>query len=150
MSLGMAACGSVLKNAKDRVEEHHTATSEIRTLVEGRVTTLTDLLAKLKNGQENLPLAPSIPHHLIETHLKNISALVKISADFAAVFTNMATNAEQVTEVLAQWLEGEGTQEVDVLEVFDDDGVESDDDEEADEDKDEEDEEDKEDKLEDD
>jgi hypothetical protein len=54
----------------------------------------------------------------METHLNNISTLVKVGADFAAVFSSLAADAEQVTEVLAQWLEGEGTQEIDVNDVF--------------------------------
>ena len=143
----MAACGSILKNAKDRVEEHCAATSEIGTLVEGCVATLTDLLAKLKDGEEQLPLSPNVPHHLIETHLRNISNLVKIGADFTAVFMSLAADAEQVTEVLAQWLQGEGTSEVDMFEVFDDEN-ESDDDDDEEEEEEEEDED--EDELEDD
>ena len=120
----MVACGSVLKNAKEWVEEHHATTSEIGTMVEGRVSTLTDLLQKLKDGQQNLAHpSPTIPHHLMETHLSNISTLVKVGADFAAVFSSLAADAEQVTEVLAQWLQGEGA-EIDVNDVFEPSDVE--------------------------
>lgn len=141
MSLGMSVCGSVLKNAKERVEEHRAATSEIGRMVEGRVSTLTDLIQQLKDGQQNLSHpSPTIPHHLMETHLNNISTLVKVGADFAAVFSSLAADAEQVTEVLAQWLEGEGTQEIDVNDVFEPSDVEQSGEEDEQEDEDEEDE----------
>jgi hypothetical protein len=75
----------------------------------------------------------------METHLHNILTLVKVGVDFAAVFSSLAANAEQVTKVLAEWLQGEGTQEIDMNDVFKEGNVEQTGEEDKQEDKDEED-----------
>ncbi|KAJ2932087.1 hypothetical protein H1R20_g5007, partial [Candolleomyces eurysporus] len=129
MALGMAACGSLLKDAKQKVQYH----SSIRTGVDETVAdgskTLAESIEKMIAGRDQLEqLSPGVPHHMLEDHIKNLNALVSLGAEFSQTFQAVADDAHRATVALGEWLQGSGKGEtagdVDMAEVEDDSGEE--------------------------
>ncbi|KAJ2935918.1 hypothetical protein H1R20_g1175, partial [Candolleomyces eurysporus] len=107
MTLGMAACGSLLKDAKQKVQYH----SSIRTGVDETVAdgskTLAESIEKIIAGRDQLEqISPGVPHHMLEDHIKNLNALVSLGVEFSQTFQALAKDAHRVTVALGEWLQG--------------------------------------------
>ena len=104
MALGMAACGSILKGAKEKVDQQREFGESA---LEGS-RTLADAIKQLRTGHMSLQrLGTDVPHRMLETHLKTLERLVNVGEEFTEAFTSLAADVNNATEALAQWLQGE-------------------------------------------
>ena len=104
MALGMAACGSILKGARQKVDEHR----ELSESALAGSRTLADAIEELRQGRTSLQrLGTDVPHRMLESQLKTLDKLVNIGQEFTEVFTNLAADVSKTTEALAQWLQGD-------------------------------------------
>ena len=109
MTLGMAACGSLLKNAKEKVQYH----SSIRTGFDETAAETSTMLARsiemITAGREQLErLRPGVPHRMLEDHIKSLNLLVELGVEFSQVFKTVAGDAHRATVALGEWLQGSG------------------------------------------
>ena len=115
MTLGMAACGSLLKNASSRIDHHRSETGAVSRQVEQGTTALSSSLERLRQGREQLELLKTpLPHTMLERHINNLNDLTKIGVEFAACFKQLTDDAHAVTEALAEWLGGQSAGDVDM------------------------------------
>ena len=104
MALGMAACGSILKGAKEKVDQQREFGESA---LEGS-RTLADAIKQLRTGHMSLQrLGTDVPHRMLETHLKTLERLVNVGEEFTEAFTSLAADVNNATEALAQWLQGD-------------------------------------------
>ncbi|KAJ2925814.1 hypothetical protein H1R20_g11277, partial [Candolleomyces eurysporus] len=129
MTLGMAACGSLLKDAKQKVQYHSSIRTRVDETVADSSKTLAESIEKIIAGRDQLEeLNPGVPHYLLKDHIKNLNALISLGSEFSQTFQAVADNAHQATVALGEWLQGSGKREtasnVETAEVEDDLGEE--------------------------
>ncbi|KAJ2925535.1 hypothetical protein H1R20_g11561, partial [Candolleomyces eurysporus] len=109
MTLGMAACGSLLKDAKQKVQYHSSIHAGVDETVADSSKTLAESIEKIIAGHDQLKeLNPGVPHHLLEDHIKNLNALISLGSEFSQTFQAVADDAHRATVALGEWLQGSG------------------------------------------
>ncbi|KAJ2926267.1 hypothetical protein H1R20_g10833, partial [Candolleomyces eurysporus] len=109
MTLGMAACGSLLKDAKQKVQYHLSICTGVDETVANSSKTLAKSIEKIIAGHDQLEeLNPGIPHHLLEDHIKNLNALISLGSEFSQTFQAVADDAHRAIVALGEWLQGSG------------------------------------------
>ncbi|KAJ2927439.1 hypothetical protein H1R20_g9654, partial [Candolleomyces eurysporus] len=112
MTLGMAACGSLLKDAKQKVQYHSSIRTGVDETVADSSKTLAESIEKIIAGCDQLKeLNPGVPHHLLEDHIKNLNALISLGSEFSQTFQAVADDAHRATVALGEWLQGSGKRE---------------------------------------
>ncbi|KAJ2927438.1 hypothetical protein H1R20_g9659, partial [Candolleomyces eurysporus] len=112
MTLGMAACGSLLKDAKQKVQYHSSIRTGVDETVADSSKTLAESIEKIIAGRDQLEeLNPGVPHHLLEDHIKNLNVLISLGSEFSQTFQAVADDAHRATVALGEWLQGSGKRE---------------------------------------
>ncbi|KAJ2927207.1 hypothetical protein H1R20_g9886, partial [Candolleomyces eurysporus] len=125
MTLGMAACGSLLKDAKQKVQYHLSIRTRVDETVADGSKTLAESIEKIITGCDQLEqISPGV----LKDHIKNLNTLVSLGTEFSQTFQALAKDAHWVTIALGEWLQGSGEGEIasdiDMAKVEDDLGEE--------------------------
>ncbi|RXW22248.1 hypothetical protein EST38_g3595 [Candolleomyces aberdarensis] len=130
MTLGMAACGSLLKDAKEKVQYHASIRTGLDETAADGSKTLAENIEMITAGREQLErLSPGTPLRMLEEHIGSLNLIMELGVEFTQAFKTLADDAHRATVALGEWLQapgkGETAGDVEMAGVEDDLGSES-------------------------